>query len=85
MTMPGASCRVCSVAQFNGLGMALVTGIEQCLTLPSKTIGTNYGKPAQSRAPNRKSSKRLADGRSATFLVRRAVSHPARHQEFNCW
>src|SRR6266852_1918283 len=45
MTMPGASCRVCSVAQFNGLGMAPVTGIEQCLTLPSKTIGTNYGKP----------------------------------------
>ncbi len=85
MTMPGASCRVCSVAQFNGLGMAPVTGIEQCLTLPSKTIGTNYGKPAQSRAPNRKCSKRLADGRSATFLVRRAVSHRALHQEFNCW
>jgi hypothetical protein len=25
-----------SVAQFDGLGMALVTGMEQCLTLPPK-------------------------------------------------
>jgi hypothetical protein len=74
--MPGACCRMCSVAQFNRLGMALVTGIEQCPTLPSKTIGTNYRKPAQSRAPNRKCSKRLGDGRPATFLVRRARSVP---------
>jgi hypothetical protein len=38
MTMPGASCQVWSVAQLNSLGMALVTGIEECPHLTAKCL-----------------------------------------------
>jgi hypothetical protein len=36
MTMRETSCQVWSVAQFDSLGMTLVTGMEQRLTLPPK-------------------------------------------------
>jgi hypothetical protein len=77
MTMPGVFRPACSVAQFNRLGMALDTGIEQCPTLPSKAFGTNYGKPAQSRAPNRNVRNGWLTKGLRHFLVRRAVSHRA--------
>ena len=43
MTVPG--CQVRSVAQFDGLGMALFTGMEQCLTLPPKNLQHKLQQP----------------------------------------
>jgi hypothetical protein len=38
MTMREASCQVWSVAQFDSLGTALVTGIEECPHLTAKSL-----------------------------------------------
>jgi hypothetical protein len=46
MTVPGASCRVRSVAQFDSLGMARITGMEQCLTIPPKNLRHKLQRPS---------------------------------------